>query len=94
MIYICTVFIIILLYNNIRKITPGYRIEFDKKVKKFRSRYAMLMFNVNLIIYIRRERIFFDAYDEIMNKTLSELKKRLRINYLGEYSTDAGGLLR
>ncbi|ORX67732.1 HECT-domain-containing protein [Anaeromyces robustus] len=43
---------------------------------------------------INRNNIFDDAYSFIMNKTPSELKKRLKIKYIGESGLDAGGLLR
>ena len=78
----------------IRKITPEYRIEFDKKIKKFRNRDNMMIYEENFKIYIDRKKLFSDAYDHIMNTSPIELKKRLRIKYIGEESIDAGGLLR
>ncbi len=80
--------------NLISEITPEYRIEFDKKVKKFRKHYSMNIVDKKLEIFINRESLFYDAYNEIMKKTPIELKKRISINYIGEEGIDAGGLLR
>jgi len=75
-------------------ITPRYRIEFDKKVKRLRNRHAMNVFNKNLELIIDRKYLFIDAYEQIMNKNPYELKNRLSIKYKGEEGLDAGGLLR
>eukprot|EP00833_Pecoramyces_ruminatium_P009760 jgi/Orpsp1_1/1183792/evm.model.c7180000086732.1 len=45
-------------------------------------------------IDIHRNNLFYDAYNGIMNKSLQELKKQLKIKYIGEEGIDAGGLLR
>jgi len=91
-------YIIIIIILNIKsEITTRYRIEFDKKVKKFRNRYTINiygLYNSSLDIYIDRKSIFYDAYYQIMNKSPYELKRRLIIKYKGEEGIDAGGLLR
>jgi len=45
-------------------------------------------------IFIDRKSLFYDAYDQIMNKSPYELKKNLCIKYKNELGIDAGGLLR
>ena len=75
-------------------ITPKYRIEFDKKVKRLRGRHTMNVFNANLEFIIDRKYLFIDAYEQIMSKNPIELKNRLSIKYKGEEGLDAGGLLR
>ena len=67
--------------NLISVITPEYRIEFDKKIKLFRNQYKMNMYNADLEIFINRKNLFYDTYDQIMNKTPFELKKKLHIKY-------------
>jgi len=54
----------------------------------------MYIYNSKLEIIIGRKSLFYDAYDQIMNKSPLELKKRLRIKYIGEDSVDDGSLLR
>jgi len=83
--------------NSISEITPEYKIEFDKKVKAFRNQHTMNVnntYNSKIEIYIDRESLFSDAHGQIMNLRPSQLKQRLRINYIGEVGVDAGGLLR
>jgi len=45
-------------------------------------------------ISISRNNLLNDAFDSIMNLSIIELKRTLRISYIGEEGTDAGGLLR
>jgi len=54
----------------------------------------MSIYNGNLEFIIDRKSLFYDAYDQIMNKSPYELKKRLSIKYIKEEGIDAGGLLR
>jgi len=48
----------------------------------------------NTFLEIDRKNIFRDAFNEIMDKSPQELKKRLSIIYKKEEGVDAGGLLR
>jgi len=50
--------------------------------------------DTDLKIFINRKSLFYDAYDQIMNKSPHDLKNRLRIIYKEEKGMDAGGLLR
>jgi len=84
----------ILNLNLISEITPEYRIEFDKKVKRFRNRNSMVINKTKLDIFINRENLFYDAYNQIMSKSPLELRNKLCITYLGERGIDLGGLLR
>jgi len=52
------------------------------------------IFGPNLNIYIDRKSLFYDAHNEIMNKSVYELKKGFNIKYMGEIGVDCGGLLR
>ena len=54
------------------------------------------MTNINTVtgIEVHRSNLFNDAYNGIMNKSPYELKKILRVKYIGEIGIDAGGLLR
>lgn len=45
-------------------------------------------------ISIYRENLFENAYNEISNKSVEDLKKKLSISYIREYGIDSGGLLR
>jgi len=50
--------------------------------------------DLKLYISINRKSLFYDAYDQIINESPYELKKKLRIKYIEESGIDAGGLLR
>jgi len=50
--------------------------------------------DANIIIEINRNNLFNDAFNGIMSQSPEELKKRLRIKYIGEEGLDASGLLR
>jgi len=79
------------------EITPKFKIEFDRKVKKFRNTNKININNIFFnqpIIYINRKSLFYEAYNQIMNKTIYELKKGFGIKYLEEEGVDSGGLLR
>jgi len=54
----------------------------------------MNLYNADFEIFINRKNLFYDTYDQIMNKNPFELKKKLHIKYKGEEGIDAGGLLR
>jgi len=54
----------------------------------------MKVINADTNFEIKRDELFNNAYYQIMNKSPEELKKRLRIKYIGEEGKDAGGLLR
>jgi len=45
-------------------------------------------------ILIDRYNLFDDSYNLVMGKSPYDLKKRLKINFKGEFGADAGGLLR
>ncbi len=45
-------------------------------------------------IKVTRKNLFHDAFNAIMSKSPQELKKKLRITYIGEEGIDVGGLLR
>ena len=47
-----------------------------------------------LSMEVKRDGIFEDAYDVIMNKSPSVFNKRLRIKYTDEAGIDVGGLLK
>jgi len=97
-------------YKNIEKsnlnseITPEFKIEFDKKVKEFRDLRKtndlnllfdeLIQLDPYLKIYIDRKSLFYDAYNQIMNKSVYKLKKGFHIKYIGEEGMDYGGLLR
>jgi len=68
--------------------------EFDKKVRNFRSQYTMCVYDADLEISIDRKNLFYDAYENIMNENSRYLKKRLNIKYKKEEGIDIGGLLR
>jgi len=76
------------------EITPEYKMEFDKKVRNFRSQYTMCVYDADLEISIDRKNLFYDAYENIMNENSRYLKKRLNIKYKKEEGIDIGGLLR
>jgi hypothetical protein len=82
--------------SNISKeiITPNYRINFENKVKQLRNESSMKIGNFETLIFINRENLYNEAFDNIMNKSASSLKGRLKIKYTGEEGIDAGGLLR
>ena len=72
-----------------------YRIEFEKKVKKYRNRLSLgINYAEKVNLYIDRKYLLYDAYDQIIEKNTMELKKRLNIVYKEEDGVDAGGLLR
>eukprot|EP00833_Pecoramyces_ruminatium_P010392 jgi/Orpsp1_1/1184424/evm.model.c7180000089453.1 len=75
-------------------ITPDYRIKFENKVKLLRSLMEMQVVNDSTIIFVHRNNLFHDAFNSIMSKSPEELKKQLRVEYIGEEGLDAGGLLR
>jgi len=54
----------------------------------------MNMHNADLEITINRKNLFYDTYDQIINKTPLELKKKLYIKYKREEGIDAGGLMK
>jgi len=54
----------------------------------------MKITSIGQLIPINRADLFFNAYNQIMGKTSTELKKKIRIKYIGEEGIDAGGLLR
>jgi len=54
----------------------------------------MKIYNDDLEIFIDRKSLFYDAYEQIMNRSIYQLKKRLHIRYIGEEGIDEGGLLR
>jgi len=59
-----------------------------------RSQEEMNTYNANLELVIDRKNLFRDAYDQIMNKSPLDLKRRLHIRYKEEEGLDIGGLLR
>jgi len=75
-------------------ITPEYKIRFENKVNKLRSLNKMNILDSTTVISINRSNLFGDAYNAIMSKSPQDLKKRLKIRYIGEEGIDAGGLLR
>jgi len=54
----------------------------------------MSRYNTNLEIVIDRKKLFYNAYDQIMNKNPFVLKKTLNIKYNEEEGIDFGGILR
>jgi len=79
---------------NKSNISPEYSIEFENKVKQLRSMNEMKVTEANTMLFINRDNLFHDAFNSIMSKSPEELKKRLRVEYVGESGLDAGGLLR
>jgi len=45
-------------------------------------------------VYIKRDNLFYDALYLIPKLTYDDMRKNLRVNYIGETGIDAGGLLR
>jgi len=94
------IYIPIIIYSNVKlnpisEITPEFKIEFDKKVKEFRKSYIINnQYYPFIELYIDRKSLFYDAYNQIMNKSTLGLKSGFRINYIGEQGVDYGGLLR
>jgi hypothetical protein len=76
------------------QITPEYKTIFERKVRKLRNLNDMKRTITNNKISISRNNLLNDAFDSIMNLSIIELKRTLRISYIGEEGTDAGGLLR
>ncbi len=54
----------------------------------------MALDNSSIEIQIDRNNLINDAFDGIMLKSPQELKRKLKINYVGEEGIDVGGLLR
>ena len=55
----------------------------------------MNLYNSDLEIVINKKKLFYDIYDQSMNKSPFELKKKiLYIKYKGKEGIDAEGLLR
>ncbi|OUM60096.1 hypothetical protein PIROE2DRAFT_14222, partial [Piromyces sp. E2] len=80
------------LYHN--QITPEYRIQFENKINQLRSQESMKLSFIENRIFINRSNILNASFDAIMNLSKEDLKKTLRIKYLGEEGIDVGGLLR
>jgi len=79
-------------YQN--QITPEYRIQFENKVNQLRSQESMKLSFFENKIFINRSNLLNASFDAIMNMSKDDMKKTLRIKYLGEEGIDAGGLLR
>jgi len=74
---------------------PEYKNVFERKVKNFKSSLSEINLNYEIDeIKIHRNKLLNDTYNYIMNKTPFQLKRRMRINFIGENGSDAGGLLR
>jgi len=76
------------------QITPEYRIKFMKKIKKLRGMSSMKLNSGEVSMIINRDNLYYDSFNLITKLTSDDLKKTLRIIYMGEYGVDAGGLLR
>eukprot|EP00833_Pecoramyces_ruminatium_P010345 jgi/Orpsp1_1/1184377/evm.model.c7180000089266.1 len=76
------------------EITPEYKYSFKNKVEILRNQEAMKKQSGSTFISIYRENLFENAYNEISNKSVEDLKKKLSISYIREYGIDSGGLLR
>ncbi|KAL6617944.1 hypothetical protein U3516DRAFT_662115 [Neocallimastix sp. 'constans'] len=74
------------------QITPEYKTIFERKVRKLRNLNDMKRTITNNKISISRNNLLNDAFDSIMNLSIIELKRTLRISYIGEEGTDAGGI--
>ncbi|RGB42281.1 putative ubiquitin-protein ligase [Rhizophagus diaphanus] len=73
---------------------PQYKRDFRRKLIYFRSQPALRPVPGQCHIKVRRNRIFEDAYIEIMKQQPQDLKKRLMIKFDGEDGLDYGGLSR
>ncbi|KAI7860984.1 E3 ubiquitin-protein ligase RSP5 [Circinella umbellata] len=73
---------------------PQYKRDFRRKLIYFRSQPALRPVPGQCHIKVRRERIFEDAYAEIMRQAPADLRKRLMIKFDGEDGLDYGGLSR
>eukprot|EP00833_Pecoramyces_ruminatium_P008985 jgi/Orpsp1_1/1183017/evm.model.c7180000083514.1 len=80
--------------GSLNEITPEYRINFENKVKQFKSHKKMEILDANTDIVVNRNNLFEDSYNIIMSKTPMDLKKRIRVKFEGEEGLDAGGLTR
>jgi len=80
--------------STLDRVTLEYKLKFEEKVKNFLSRDEMKLISDTIELSIHRNNLFIDAYNEIMNKSLDDLKCNLRIKYIGEDGVDGSGLLR
>jgi len=69
---------------------PQYKRDFRRKLIYFRSQPAMRVQPGHCQIYVRRDHIFEDSYEEIMRQTPQDLKKRLVITFEGQGVPDPG----
>jgi len=80
--------------NHKYQVTQGYKYVFEKKVKRLRALKEMQLPIAITKVSIRRDKLFNDAFDNIMNLPLCDLKRKLKIVYIGERGIDSGGLLK
>lgn len=66
--------------------------DFQLKVYHFRAQFQLRSGEVPIIV--RRDRLFEDSYYQIMSKSAHELKKHLKIQFVGEQGLDYGGVAR
>jgi len=72
-------------------------IDFDNKVEYFKSAMNKLSKNYKhhlCNMAIRRPEVFTDSFNQIMNRSINELRGKLRIEFKNEEGEDAGGLTR
>ncbi|OUM60100.1 hypothetical protein PIROE2DRAFT_14226 [Piromyces sp. E2] len=79
-------------YHN--QITPEYRIIFENKINRLRSKEQLKLSLVENKIIINRDNLLNSSFDSIINMSRDDMRKTLRVKYLGEEGVDAGGLLR
>ncbi|KAH9967971.1 hypothetical protein BC827DRAFT_1152318 [Russula dissimulans] len=69
---------------------PQYKQDFRRKLIYFRSQPAMRVQPGKCQIHVRHDYIFEDSYEEIMQQTPDDLKKRLVITFEGQDLSDPG----
>jgi len=60
----------------------------------FRNQYSMIIYKSPLEIFVDRKNLFYDTYNQIMNKSPVELRKSLNVKFKKEEGIDFGGLSR
>ena len=74
--------------------TPRYERDFDLKLHYLRSQPELRSIPGNCEIFVRRPHLMEDAFDQLVRKSASELRKTLRISFAGEDGLDFGGVSR
>ncbi|CAI4221682.1 unnamed protein product [Auanema sp. JU1783] len=74
--------------------TIPYSRDYKRKVEYLRSKLPRAGSNGKCDLIINRETVFEDSYRQIMEKSPSELRNKLWIEFIGETGLDYGGVTR